>query len=111
VIVPRFEIGIAVMLSCCNAALRLSSGHASHLIFHCARRAFESGRRKNWRRILSIGFRGVSAESLQRGDDADEDVGVPSGNISAFSRTGCYVLEFSKSSAHHKLEIAHIESW
>jgi hypothetical protein len=45
------------------------------------------------------------------GVDADEDVGVPSGNISAFSRTGCYVLEFSKSSAHHKLEIAHIESW
>ena len=42
--------------------------------------------------------------------DADEDVGVPSGNISAFSRTGCYGLEFSKSSAHHKLEIAHIES-
>jgi hypothetical protein len=45
------------------------------------------------------------------GVDADEDVGVPSGNISAFSRAGCYVLDFSKSSAHHKLEIAHIESW
>jgi len=99
------------MLSCCNAALRLSSGHASHFMFHRARRAFESGKSKNWHRILSIGFRGVSAESLQRGDYADEDVGVPSGNISAFSRAGCYVLEFSKSSAHHKLEIAHIESW
>jgi hypothetical protein len=82
VIVPRFEIGIAVMLSCCNAALRLSSGHASHFMFHRARRAFESGKSKNWHRILSIGFRGVSAESLQRGDYADEDVGVPRENFS-----------------------------
>jgi hypothetical protein len=42
----------------------------------------ESGKSKNWHRILSIGFRGVSAEFLQRGDDADEDVGVPRENFS-----------------------------